>query len=106
MSESLIEQIKDDLEQARSQGELRAERIKSIVQSALSQTGAELKAGSREISPTVRDILSTVLEALDDRTESAQSEVSAAIAGALKAIETPRRRAISQTESEIRRLQA
>lgn len=106
MSESLIEQIKDDLEQARSQGELRAERIKSIVQSALSQTGAELKAGSKEISPTVRDILSTVIEALDDRTESAQSEVSAAIAGAIKAIETPRRREISQTESEIRRLQA
>lgn len=106
MSSSLIEQIRIDLEQARSQGELRAERVKSIVQSALSQMGAELKAGSKEIAPTVRDILSAVSEALGDKTESTESEVSAAISGAVEAIEISRRREISQTEDKIRRLQA
>lgn len=106
MSSSLIEQIKIDLEQARSQGELRAERIKSIVQSALSQTSAELKASSKEIAPIVRDILSAVIEALGDKTEPTESEVSAAISGAVEVIETSRRREISQTEGEIRRLQA
>lgn len=106
MSSSLIEQIKIDLEQTRSQGELRAERIKSIVQSALSQTSAELKASSKEIAPIVRDILSAVIEALGDKTEPTESEVSAAISGAVEVIETSRRREISQTEGEIRRLQA
>lgn len=106
MSESLVEQIKIDLEQARSKGELRAERIKIIVQSALSQADIELKAENKEIVPTVKDILSTVIEALNDQTESTQPEMSAAVSGAVEAIEIIRRREISQTEGEIRRLQA
>lgn len=106
MSHSVKEQIKADLEQARSQGELRADRIKTIVQSALSQTTVELKAGSREIAPVVRDILSAVIEAFADKKDADQSEVSAAISGAVESIESSRRAEISQTQGEIRKLEA
>lgn len=106
MSQSLKDQIQADLSQARSQGELRAERIKAIVQSALFQASTELKAGASEIAPVVREILSAVVEAFAEQKEVAQSEVEDAIAGAVEALETSRRSNISQTQDEIRRLEA
>ncbi|NJM67544.1 MAG: hypothetical protein HC851_18670 [Acaryochloris sp. RU_4_1] len=106
MSLPLKEQIKADLDKARLQGELRAKRIKMIVQSAVSQANAELKIGRKEIAPIVKDVLSSVIEALKDKQDPVQLEVSAAISGVVEAIETSKRAELSQTQGEIRRLEA
>lgn len=106
MPESLKEKIKADFDTARKTGELRAERIKAIVQSALSQASAELQAGTKETAPVAKELLSSVIEALGNMKDAAQSEVSAALEGAIEAIETSKRAEISQTQGKIRQLQA
>lgn len=106
MSESLKEKIRTDLDTARKTGELRAERIKAIVQSALSQASAELQAGTKETAPVAKKLLLSVIEALGNMKDAAQSEVSAALEGAIEAIETSKRAEIYQTQGKIRQLQA
>ncbi|NTW19787.1 MAG: histidine kinase, partial [Nostocales cyanobacterium W4_Combined_metabat2_030] len=47
-NKNIKEQIQLDLHQAKEKGQLKAERIREIVKSAVSQVGSEFKEGSHE----------------------------------------------------------
>jgi hypothetical protein len=48
-NKNIKEQIQIDLHQAKETGQLKAERIREIVKSAVSQVGSEFQEGSHEL---------------------------------------------------------
>ncbi|MBE9167611.1 histidine kinase [Pleurocapsales cyanobacterium LEGE 06147] len=107
MSNSVKERITTDLQQVKEQGKLRAERIREIVQTAVSEAMIEFKEGSGEIRQIVRDAVSAVIDNLKEKDRTrAQEEVNASIEGAIEGVSSSTYEKIAQTQSEIERLQA
>lgn len=106
MTNPLKTQITEDLEKAKSEGKLRSERIREIVQSAVSQATSELKEGSGEISSIVKDAVGTVIENLKGKGEEIKEEVTASIEGAIQGISRARRQSLAKTQAEVKQLQA
>jgi hypothetical protein len=50
MNKNIKEQIQLDLRQAKETGQLKSERIREIVKSAVSQVSSEFQEGSHELS--------------------------------------------------------
>jgi hypothetical protein len=106
MSDSIKDKITADLQKAKSEGQLRSERIREIVQSAVSQARAEIKEGSVEIRSLVREAVSTVIENLKDRGGEIKEDVAASIEGAIEGVSSARRDAIAKTKEEVKQLQS
>jgi gas vesicle protein len=106
MSEPLKTKIADDLQKAKEEGKLRTERIREIVQSAVSQATAELKEGSGELRSIVKVAVSTVIESLKEKGGEIKEEVTASLEGAIEGITDARRKSIAKTEAEVKQLQA
>lgn len=106
MTNPLKTQITEDLEKAKSEGKLRADRIREIVQSAVSQATSELKEGSGEIRLVVKDAVDTVIENLKEKGEEIKEEITASIEGAIQGISRSRRQSLAKTQAEVKQLQA
>lgn len=106
MANATKSKITDDLQKAKEEGKLRAERIREIVKTAVSQTASEFKDGSTEIRLTVREAISTVIDSLKERGGELKEEIAASIEGAIEGITHAKRQSIAKTQSEIKQLQA
>lgn len=106
MSTPLKTQITEDLQKAKEEGKLRSERIREIVKSAVAQASSEVKEGSGEIRVLVKEAVSTVIENLKERGEELKEEITASIEGAIEGFSSSRRQSISQTQAEVKQLQA
>lgn len=106
MVRNIKEQIQTDLKQVKETGQLRTERIREIVKSAVSQVGSEFKEGSVELRGLVRDAVAAVIENLQEKGTEIKEEVTASIEGALEGANRKRHENIIQTQSELQRLQA
>lgn len=98
-------QITQELNQAQAVGQLRVERIRDIVQSAVTQTAQEIKFGSSDIRLIVRSVLSAVSESLQETRSEIKEEVTAAIEGAIEGINSWRHQSIAKTQVEVKQLQ-
>jgi len=107
MSNSVKERITTDLQKVKEQGSVRAERIREIVQTAVSEATIEFKEGSGEIRQLVKDAVAAVIENLKEKElAQVQEEVNASIEGAIEGVSSSTYEKIAQTQSEIERLQA
>jgi hypothetical protein len=106
MSDSVKERVKADLEQAKVEGQVRAERLRDIFKAAVSQAAIELKGGSGEIRTIVRDAIGAIVENFGEQGKNKREEAVAAIEGLVEGISRSKQEAISQTEREIHQLQA
>lgn len=108
--EEIRTQIKSEIEQAKAAGQLRSERIREIVKSALAQTKSqvttELKAGSSDIRTIVKDTVSTVSESLQEKGSEIKEEITAAIEGVIEGFSSRRRQAIVKNQAQVKQLQA
>lgn len=100
-----VEQIKTELRKAQQEGQLRSERIREIVRTAIAQSATELKQGSGEIRSIVKGTLAAVIDSLQDRGKAMQEDVSASIEGIVEGVSQSRREAISKSQSELTQLQ-
>lgn len=105
MSESRKDQIVANLQQAKQTGELKTEKIRDIVRSAITEATSEIKEGRSEISSLIKDAISAVVEIFQDKKGEIKEEVTASIEGAIEGISDARRKAITNTQSEIQTLQ-
>jgi polyhydroxyalkanoate synthesis regulator phasin len=105
MPESVKSKITDDLQQAKEKGQLRAERIREIVQSAVSQTTSEFKAGSGEIRSIMKEVISAIVENVKEKGGEVREEISASIEGAINGLTQARRNTITKTQAEVKKLQ-
>lgn len=106
MSTPLKTQITEDLQKAKEEGKVRSERIREIVQSAVSQASSEVKEGSGEIRLLIKESVSTVIENLKERGEELKEEITASIEGAIEGFSRSRRQSIAKTQSQVKLLQA
>ncbi|MBN3960568.1 histidine kinase [Nostoc sp. NMS8] len=106
MPNNIKQQIQADLQQAKETGQLRTERIREIVKSAVSQVASEFKQGSSEVRSIVKDAVSAVIDNFQDKGGELKDEVTASIEGALEGINSQRHQNIVKTQTDIKRLQA
>jgi len=99
------EQIAVDVHQAKETGQLRAERIREIVQAAVFQVASELKYGTSDIRLIAKDAISAVSQNLQDQGGEIKEEITASIEGAIEGISSWRRQSIAKTQLEVKRLQ-
>ncbi|MBD2529978.1 histidine kinase [Nostoc flagelliforme FACHB-838] len=106
MPNNIKQQIQADLQQAKETGQLRTERIREIVKSAVSQVASEFKQGSSEVRSIVKDAVSAVIDNFQEKGSELKDEVTASIEGALEGINSQRHQNIARTQTDIKRLQA
>jgi phage-related protein len=106
MPRSVKEQITTDLKQVKETGQLRAERVREIVRSAVSQVTSELKAGSSEIRTVVKDAISAAIAGLREGGSEIKEDMTAAIEGVVEGVSSSRQQSIAKAQAEIRQLQA
>jgi hypothetical protein len=106
MSNSVKDRIATDLRKAKSEGSLRAERVKDIVKAAVSQAMSEVKEGSFEIRTVVQDVIAAVVESVGDKGRESQEEITASVEGAIEGVSQSRREEIAKTQAKIDELQA
>ena len=100
------ERITSDLNQAQAIGQLRAERVREIVQSAVFQVVSEFKSGSSDLQLIVKDAVSAVVENLQAKGGESKEEITASIEGAIAGVTDWRRQKIAKTQTEVKQLQA
>lgn len=105
MEESRKDKIVTNLKQARETGELKTEKIREIVRTAMSEAVSEVKEGRSEIGNLIKDAVSAVAEIFQDKKGEIKEEVTASIEGAIEGISNARKEAITKTQSEIQTLQ-
>jgi hypothetical protein len=106
MSNSVKDRISTDLQKAKSEGSLRAERIRDIVKAAVSQAVVEFKEGSQEIRLVVQDAIAAVVETVGNKTKESKEEITASVEGAIEGLSQARREEIAKTQARIDELQA
>lgn len=105
MTNSVKERISEDLQKAKSEGSLRAERIRDIVKAAVSEAVAELSQGTGELRTIARDALTAVFEAVKDRPATRTEEIAASVEGVAEGIGESHREAIAHAQEQINDLQ-
>ncbi|MDJ0635095.1 MAG: histidine kinase [Xenococcaceae cyanobacterium MO_188.B29] len=105
-TESKKDKIINNLQQAKQTGQLKAENIKDIVKTAITEAVSEIKEGRAEISNLVQDAIAAVVETFQDKKGEIKEEITASIEGAVEGISDVRRKAINNTQSEIKTLEA
>ena len=104
MSTPVKEKITADLQKAKSEGSLRAERIREIVREAVSQAVAEIKAGSTEMRTIAKDAMAAVTDSL--KTSNREAEMTASIKGIVDGISQSSRDQIAEAQVQVDQLQA
>ena len=105
MSNYRKEKIISNLQQAKQTGELKSEKIKEIIRTAIAEAVSEAKESREEISNLVKDAVSAVVEIFQDKKGEIQEEITASIEGAIEGIASVRKGVIDSTKSEIKTLQ-
>jgi hypothetical protein len=105
MSESTKNKIATNLQQAKQEGQLRAEKIREIVKTAIAQAVAELKEGSAEIRYLAKDALSATIETFQEKSEDLKEEITASIEGVVEGISSAKQKTISEKQTELKQLE-
>ncbi|NJR57768.1 MAG: histidine kinase [Cyanobacteria bacterium CRU_2_1] len=103
---SVKERVSTDLQKAKVEGSLRADRIKGIVQTAVSEAIAEFKAGSQELRSIAQDAITAVVETLGEKSKDVKEGVAASVEGVIEGISESRRKQIAETQAQVDQLQA
>lgn len=105
MTNSVKERISADLERAKAEGNLRTERIRSIVRDAIAQAGAEVKGGVGEVGAIAREAIAAVIGTLGERGKELREDITASVEGVVDGIRDRRESAIAETQTQIDQLQ-
>ncbi|WP_068511190.1 hypothetical protein [Leptolyngbya sp. O-77] len=105
MTNSVKERIQEDLQKAKSEGRLRAERIREIVKTAVSEAVAEVSQGTGELKAIATDALTAAFAVVRDRAATRTEDMAASVEGVVEGIGEAHREAIAQAQTQIDDLQ-
>lgn len=105
MLEHLKMQITQEINQVKEVGQVRSERVREIVRSAVAQVAKEIKSGSSDVRSIVKSAISAVSESLQDKGSEVKEEVTASIEGVIEGVSSWRRQSITKTKAEVKHLQ-
>lgn len=87
MATVMQEKITADLQKAKVEGGLRAEKIREIFKAAVAQSIAEVKGGSSEVHAIAKDSMASVIDILNETGNNTQAEVNASVEGIVEGIQ-------------------
>ena len=99
------DKIVADLQKAKVEGELRSEKIREIVSSAVSEAASEFKEGSVEIRSLVKESVLATINVLKEKGGEIQEELTATIQGAIEGLSRAKRQTIGKNQAEMKQLQ-
>lgn len=105
MTIDVKERITDDLQKAKQEGGLVADRIREIVKTAIAESAGELKQGSGELRTIASDAIAAVVEFVQGKRQSAKADLIASIEGVIDGIRASRQPDIDQTQTQIAELE-
>lgn len=105
MAPTKINGIKDALQEAKQQGQLRTEKIKEIVKSAVTDSLFEAKEGRKEIATLVQNAVAAAIEVFQTEGGEIKEEISATLEGAVEGVTSARRQIFAQERAEVKQLQ-
>lgn len=105
MTNSSKDRIIADLQKAKAEGQIRSEKIREIVSSAVSEAASEFKEGSGEIRSLVKEAVSATINVFKEKGGEIQEELTATIQGAIEGINRAKRQAIGKGQVEVKQLQ-
>lgn len=105
MATAIKDRITDDLQKAKQEGGLVADRIREIVKLAVTESVGEIKQGSGEIKTIARDAIAAVMELVKEKQHTAKADLMASIEGVIDGIRASRQTEIDQTQTQIAELE-
>lgn len=106
MSDSDKNRIIAALEEAKQQGQLRAEKVREIVKNAVAQVFTEEEEGRKEISSLMQDAVNATLESFKDKSGEIREEITATIEGAIEGIKSIKRQESISDREKLQYLEA
>jgi hypothetical protein len=105
MAPTKINDIFDALQEAQQQGQLRTDKIKEIVKSAVAESLLEAKEGRKEIATLVQNAVAAAIETFQAEGGEIKEEISATLEGAIEGVTSARRQIFAQERAEVKQLQ-
>ncbi len=105
MTTDIKDRITDDLQKAKQEGGLVADRIREIVKLAVTESIGEIKQGSGEIKTIASDAIAAVMELVKEKRQTAKADLMASIEGIIDGIRASRQAEIDQTQTQIAELE-
>ncbi len=93
------------LEEAKQQGQLRAEKVREIVKNAVAQAFTEEEEGRKEISSLMQDAVNATLETFQDKSGEIREEITATIEGAIEGIKSIKRQESISDREKLQQLE-
>jgi uncharacterized protein (UPF0335 family) len=107
MSNPIKNKVRTELQHVKAAGQLRAERIREIVRSAVSQVASEVKNGTQEVRSSVVDTITAVTEVLAEQStpDEIHNDVTASIEGAIEGMSQSRHPSLAESKANMKRSQ-
>ena len=102
MADSVKDKVAEDLKLAKDAGKVRSDRVREIIAAAVAQVRQELKQGSGEIRPLVKEAFTAAIAGVQDAGE----DIKSSIEGVIDGISSTRRKSIAETEAKVKQLQS
>ncbi len=102
MADSVKDKVAEDLKLAKDAGKVQSDRVREIIATAVAQVRQELKQGSGEIRPLVKEAFTAAIAGVQDAGE----DIKSSIEGVIDGISSTRRTAIAETEAKVKQLQS
>jgi hypothetical protein len=101
MANHLKEQITVALDKVKEKGKNRTDKIKDIIQNAISESSTEMKSGSAEMRSIAQEAIAIVIETYKDKGEAVKEEITASIEGIVNAVHIKKREEIKQLQDQV-----
>ena len=101
MANHLQEQITVALDKVKEKGKNRTDKIKDIIQNAISESSTEIKSGSAEMRSIAQEAIAIVIETYKDKGEAVKEEITASIEGIVNAVHIKKREEIKQLQDQV-----
>jgi hypothetical protein len=101
MANHLQEQITVALDKVKEKGKNRTDKIKDIIQTAISESSTEMKSGSEEMRSIAQEAIAIVIETYKDKGEAVKEEITAAMEGIVNALNIKKREEIKQLQDKV-----
>ncbi len=105
MSRPINKQIADNLEKVKSEGKLRSDNIREVLNDAASLTVSELKEGSRQMRTVLKEAIATIVADLKDTSSEIPAKVTDSIEGAIEDSTRYSQEAIASLQTKIHEIQ-
>lgn len=104
-SVSIQQELSEHIQQSKLEGTLQPDRLREIIRSTALRAAADFRGGSLEVYALTKELMTQMVELLQDRPQDLQENLVAVIEGMIEGFSWGKREAIAGFQTQIERLQ-